>query len=337
MRRAALAATLMIGLSALQAAAQGSQGEAMQEEITAAGPEGPLAGTLTLPEGAAALADETPVVLIVPGSGPTNRDGNSPLGVAANSYALLAEALAARGYPSVRIDKRGMFGSAAAVPDANDVTIGAYGDDLLSWAEAIRARLPVEGGTRCVVPFGHSEGGLVALAAISRLPDACGLILASAPGRPMGDIIHEQLQANPANAPVLDDADAALAALEQGERVDTSGMHPALQGLFAAPVQGFLIDEFSYDPAALAAGTEVPVLVLQGQRDIQVSEADARALAEAAPDATLALLPGVTHVLKLATDEGREAGLATYADPSLPIAPSVVESVVGFLGGLPGR
>ena len=78
------------------------------------------------------MADGIPVVLIVPGSGPTDRDGNSPLGGAAVPYALLARALARQGIASVRIDKRGLFGSAGAVAGSNAVTIADYGDDLMA-------------------------------------------------------------------------------------------------------------------------------------------------------------------------------------------------------------
>jgi hypothetical protein len=73
--------------------------------MTTPGPQGPLAGSL-LDAGKGA-----PVVLIIPGSGPTDRDGNNPLGITAAPYRLLAEALAAKRVSSVRIDKRGMFGS----------------------------------------------------------------------------------------------------------------------------------------------------------------------------------------------------------------------------------
>ena len=90
------------------------------------------------------------MVLIIPGSGPTDRDGNNPLGVTAAPYRLLAEALAAKGVSSVRIDKRGMFGSKAAVADPNTVTIGDYAADTHDWVEAIRdkARRKVRLGAR---------------------------------------------------------------------------------------------------------------------------------------------------------------------------------------------
>ena len=88
--------------------------------MTAPGPEGPLAGTLL------DAGHDAPVVLIVPGSGPTDRDGNNPLGVKAAQYRLLAEALARKGVSSVRVDKRGLGGSKAAASDPNKVTIADY-------------------------------------------------------------------------------------------------------------------------------------------------------------------------------------------------------------------
>lgn len=305
-----------------------------QEELTAPGPMGALKGTLTLPSQHGLLPRKTPVFLIVPGSGPTDRDGNSPLGIAAAPYRLLAEALAKRGYPSVRIDKRGMFGSADAVSDPNDVTIASYAEDLLAWTRAIRERLSAKDATRCVIPIGHSEGGLVALAAMARMPDACALILIASIGRPLDEVIREQLRANPANAPFLEEAETALAALRGGKRVDVGAMHAALRPLFAPEVQSFLIDAMSYDPIELAAQVEVPMLVVQGTRDLQVSVADARMLADAAPDATLALIPDVNHVLKLVASDDPSANLATYATPNLPISPEVVDAVAKFVAGI---
>lgn len=308
------------------------------EELTASGPSGPLRATLTLPSRGEPLSAEVPVFLIVPGSGPTDRDGNSPLGISAAPYRLLAEALAERGYPSVRIDKRGMFGSEGAVPDPNNVTIAAYGDDLIAWTNVIRERLPAEGGTRCVLPIGHSEGGLVTLAAMARLPQACGVILIASIGQPLDAVIRAQLHANPANAPFLEEADAVLATLRRGARVDGGAMSAALRPLFAPEVQGFLIDALSYDPIELAAQVEVPMLVVQGTRDLQVGIADAQMLADAAPDATLVLVAHVNHVLKIVFSKDASANLATYANPDLPVAPAVADAVAQFVADiLPGR
>jgi fermentation-respiration switch protein FrsA (DUF1100 family) len=110
-------------------------------------------------------------------------------------------------------------------------------------------------------------------------------------------------------------------------------MHPALQGLFNPAVQGFLISAFSYDPRRVLADYSKPVLVLQGQRDIQVGESDARLLKQADPQATLLLLPNVNHVLKAVTSDDMGANIATYADPGLPLASGVVDVIAEFLTG----
>lgn len=299
-----------------------AQAASAESYLDAPGPAGPLKGTLLTP-----ASKSVAVVLIIPGSGPTDRDGNSPAGVKASTYRLLAEGLAARGVASLRVDKRGMFASAAATPDANAVTIADYVVDVRSWVAALRKQT----GAPCVWLLGHSEGGLVAMAAAKAQADVCGLVLVATAGRPMGEVLRDQLKANPANGPILAQALPAIDALEQGRRVDTASMHPALQGLFNPAVQGFLISAFSYDPRRLLAGYSRPVLVLQGQRDIQVGEADARLLKQAYPQANLVLLPNVNHVLKSVASDELGANIATYADPGLALAAGVVDAVADFL------
>jgi len=124
-------------------------------EVTISGPQGALAGTLLDP------AKDAPAILMIPGSGPTDRDGNNPLGVKGGVYRQLAEGLAAKGVATLRIDKRGLFGSKAAVADPNDVTIAAYAADAHAWVDMLRAKT----GRSCVWLLGHSEGSLVALKA----------------------------------------------------------------------------------------------------------------------------------------------------------------------------
>lgn len=292
-------------------------------ELEVAGPMGALKGSFLAPAKAA------PVVLIIPGSGPTDRNGNSPVGLSASTYRLLAEALADQGVGSMRIDKRGMFASKAAVADANDVTISNYADDIGKWAERL-----VEGtGRPCVWLAGHSEGGLVALAAARDGAELyCGIILLEVPGRPLGTVLREQMAANPANASLVEEADSVISRLEKGERVEADRMTPILLTLFAPQVQGFLIDAMALDPAKLAAGTDLPILILQGTADLQVKAEDAAVLAAARPDAQLRLIEGMSHTLKQVAGEGPAANYATYLDASLPIDPQLVEAIVAFVG-----
>jgi uncharacterized protein len=293
-----------------------------ETSVEAPGPSGPLKGTMLSPS-----TGRGAVVLIIPGSGPTDRDGNSVGGILAAPYRLLAEALVARDVTTVRIDKRGLAGSVGATPDGNAVTINDYVSDVHAWTAVIRKQTSAS----CIWLLGHSEGGLVAMVAAKNQPDICGLILVSTAGRRMGDVLREQLKANPANAPLLDQALPAIAELEAGKRVDTANMPVALLRLFNPKVQGFLISDFSYDPGQVLKGYPKPVLILQGLRDMQVRETDANILKEADSHATLTLLPDVNHVLKSVSSDDRRANIATYSDASLPLAPGVVSAISDFL------
>jgi uncharacterized protein len=103
--------------------------------------------------------------------------------------------------------------------------------------------------------------------------------------------------------------------------------------LFGPQVQGFLISVFSYDPAKLISTVTKPVLIMQGERDIQVSVADAQRLKQSAPAAKLVLLPDTNHVLKTVTTDDRAANIATYTNPNLPLVPGVVDAVASFIEG----
>ncbi|VWC91965.1 hydrolase [Burkholderia lata] len=296
--------------------------QTLQTEIEAPGPAGPLRGTLLSPD-----AGDTPVVLIVPGSGATDRNGNAPSWLQASTYRLLAEGLLDEGIASVRIDKRGMYGSASAIPDANDVVIDDYAADVHSWVAAIRART----GVSSVWVLGHSEGGLVALLAARQLADIAGLILVATAGRPLGPVLRQQLQSNPANAPILENAMSILDSLEAGGRVDAASIDPALMPLFSPQVQRFLMSELTVDPASLMASYTKPVLIVQGARDIQVTVQDAELLQRANPQAEMALIADANHVLKTVRTADLQANLAAYSTPELPLADGVVEAISAFV------
>jgi len=285
---------------------------AESSSITAPGPLGVLAGTFVN------AGVGTPVVLMIPGSGPTDRDGNSALG---QKPATLRHGLAAHGISSVRIDKRGMFGSKQAVADGNDVTIAEYASDVRSWIGVIRAKT----GARCIWVLGHSEGGLVALASAQGQADICGLILLSTPGRPLGEVLRAQLHAIPSAKTVLPQMDAAIDALESGRYVDVQTLHPGLRDVFHPRVQDFMIDLFHHDPALLLKAYHGPVFIVQGGTDRQISATDDLPLLKAAdPEATVVLLPSAIHSLA-------DLGAVPATDRSLPIDGAVVPDIAEFI------
>jgi pimeloyl-ACP methyl ester carboxylesterase len=279
----------------------------------------PLHGTLLTPEGPTRA-----VAVILPGSGPTDRDGNSPGGLVASTYRLLAEGLAEQGVATVRIDKRGVGASAFAAVAEQDLTFQTYVDDARAWA-AEAARLT---GRSCVWLIGHSEGSQVALAAAQDGNESvCGLVLLAGAGRPAGAILREQFQAGLPPA-LLAPAFAALDELEAGRTVTDAP--PELAALFRPSVQPYLISWIGLDPVDLIRSYEGPVMIGHGSTDIQVGMVDANALSAARPSARLVVWDGVNHVLKLAPAD-RAANIAVYSDPDLPLAPGVVDDVAGFI------
>jgi pimeloyl-ACP methyl ester carboxylesterase len=267
-----------------------------------------------------------PVVLIVPGSGPTDRDGNNPMGLRTDAYKLLAEGLIDQKVSTVRIDKRGMFGSAQA-GDPNAVTPAAYVADIHAWIDAIKTERGENSG--CLFLLGHSEGALMVTLAAKDRKDVCGLILVAGMGRPMGEVIREQLRANPANAPIIDEAFAALVELEAARTVDTSTMTPTLLPLFNPSVQGYLMSVLTIDPVEALREARKETLVLQGDRDLQVAVEDARML-DSVRNTELRIIGGMNHVLKDAPED-RAGNLATYADASLPLSKDVIRRIRSFV------
>ena len=287
-------------------------------EVTLPTEPAPLHGTLLTPDNPRAVA------VILPGSGPTDRDGNSPLGVAAGTYRLLAEGLAGEGIATLRADKRGIAQSASAAVSETDLRFSHYVEDARAWAAEAAART----GQPCAWLIGHSEGALVALAATADDPPGiCGLVLLSGAGRPARVVLEEQLGPQ-LPEPLRSQAFHALAELEAGRTVaDTP---PILAALLRPSVQPYLISWLQLDPAALIAAWDGPVMIGQCGTDLQTTETDARALAAAQPEAKLVLWEGVNHVLKIAPAD-RTANIAAYSDPTLPLAPGVVDDVAGFI------
>lgn len=314
MRRIALLASLIATVVGLAASPT-----AIAETITIEGPTGPLSGTRI-------AAGDGPMAIIIPGSGPVDRDGNGPtVGLATDAYRLLAEALAAEGVGTVRIDKRGFFGSAAAAPNPEDVTIAGYADDVLAWAEAVR-----RDGQACVWLVGHSEGALVALKSAERAPERlCGLVLLTAPGRPIGALMRVQFAANPATAPFSAALDRVIAEIEAGRPVAPEAIPPQVAPLFRPGLQPFMRDLFSHDPGALAAAFDGPILSISGGRDAQVGPEDAARLAAHQPALESVTLPQMTHVLKLAETDA--AAMATYSEPGLPLHAALAPTIARFL------
>ena len=286
------------------------------ERVALETPTGTLHGTLERPQSSAPV----PVALLIAGSGPTDRDGNSAmLKGANNSLKLLAAGLAAQGIASLRYDKRGVAESAGKEPlNEADLRFETYIDDAVLWGRKLRADRRFSSLTL----VGHSEGSLIGMVAARKLGADAFVSLAGA-GRNVRQIILEQVK--PQLPPELFKAtEEIMNQLAAGKTVET--VPPALYVLFRPSIQPYMISWLRYDPVKELAALSVPVLIAQGTTDIQATEEDARLLAKANPAAKLLLLEGMNHVLKAVPNE-RDKQLASYGDPSLPVVPQLIEEI----------
>jgi len=280
---------------------------------------GVLHGTLE----EAAKPDKSVVVLILPGSGPTDRDGNSAgLPGKNNCLKQLAEVLTAKGISSLRIDKRGIAASAAAGPKEEDLRFETYIDDAEAWIDFLEK----DKGFKKTVVLGHSEGALIGLVAAEK-KDVAGYISLAGTSRRAGPLLRAQLKSKLTPA-LLGEATVVMQLLDQGEQVEK--ISPELNVLFRPSVQPYLISWFKYTPTEEIGNLKAPALILQGSTDIQVLPADAEALHAAQPDSTLEIIDGMNHVLK-AVSSDEKAQLDSYSNPKLELHPGLVGPIEKFV------
>jgi pimeloyl-ACP methyl ester carboxylesterase len=289
-----------------------------------------LHGTLLRPK----ASGPVPIALIIAGSGPTDRDGNTAgLKGPNNSIKLLAEGLAAQGIASLRYDKRGI-GESAVPKNPNlslkesDLRFDTFIEDAVSWGRKLRA----DRRFSFLAVVGHSEGSLIGMIAAKRL-SAEAYISIAGPGRPAHQVLLDQLKAwLPPD--LLKSAEEIINQLAAGKTVES--VPASLNFLLRPGIQPYLISWFQFNPAEEISGLSVPVLIVQGTTDIQVGVEEARLLARANPKAKLLLVEGMNHVLKaVPTDMAKQ--IASYSDPALPVIPELVSGVSRFLNESAGR
>jgi len=277
---------------------------------------GKIRGCIAVPQKSVPV----PVVLIIAGSGPTDRDGNNPV-MKNNSLKLIATGLFRNNIASLRYDKRGIAESRDAAREEKNMRF----DDLVKDAEDWIRLLKADKRFSKVYVAGHSEGSLIGMIA-AKNAGADGYISIAGAGHPADVILKEQLKSQPEMVrnmcyPIID-------SLKKGKPVDSVPL--MLYALFRPDIQPYMISWFRYDPQAEIRKLTIPVLILQGTTDIQVSAEDAQALFNANMKSEYHLIKGMNHVLKDA-DADRQKNIATYSDPDLPIKAELMSDIIGFI------
>ena len=299
-----------------------------EQEVRIDADWGTLYGTLAVPEEGATTA-----VVIVAGSGPTDRNGNSSLQITTYAYKMLSDALVDAGYAVLRYDKRAIGMSLAP----REVVLSAVFSDFVDDAALCVDYLRNEGYDKVVVA-GHSEGGMVALhLALRDDVSVDGIVLLSAAGYPMDTILMRQLSAQlmPSYMGLMVSATDIIQRLKRGEDVAEDRIPKELISLFHPSVQPYLRSYLTTDPAELIAKVECPTLIISGGRDIQVSVDNAERLFSSSKGAKHISFADMSHVLKDATTDDRiEQMLSVYTNSQLPLTEGLADAIVEFLKSL---
>ena len=288
---------------------------AQEEIIVLETPTGNIEGTLLVPS-----KEHSPLVLIIAGSGPTDRDGNN-ISLQNNSLKMIAQGLYMNDIASFRFDKRGISRSAAAGMSEEDLRFEHYIEDVQQWCSLLKE----DSRFSSFIILGHSEGSLIGMIASQTVsPDK--FISLAGPGFSMQATLRRQLADQPVY--ILSMSLPIIEQLEKGKTVDS--VPPLINMLFRPSIQPYLISTFKYDPVIEISKVQSPVLIVQGTTDIQIQVEDAKKLAAANSNSELVIIEGMNHILKEA-DANRFLNLRTYGDPTLELKQGLMEKITKFI------
>lgn len=271
-------------------------------------------GSLTIPVG----LESPDLVILIQGSGPTDRNGNGFM-MKNDGSKLIAQQLAKNGIASFRFDKR-IFKMNKLKIREEDLTF----EDFVKDVGDILDYFKTEQNFGNIVIAGHSEGSLIGMLAAENNADA--FISLAGAGRSIDKIIVDQLAKQSEGLA----ENAKMAFQELNKKGKTSNYSPLLESIFRPSVQPFLNSWIRYNPAEEIAKLKIPILIINGNSDIQVDITEAYLLAEASPQAKLIILDKMNHIFRKIEGDNLENTKA-YNEPKRPLHPELISSLVDFI------
>jgi uncharacterized protein len=302
---------LLMGLS-FSATAQFVAEEKILETTT-----GNLKGTLMLPT----KGNKFNLVVIQAGSGGTDRNGNGGEALKANSYRLIAEALAQKNIATLLMDKRGVAASMGAIKSEASLRFDDYANDLTNWIKFIKTDKRIGK----IFIAGHSEGSLVGMIAAQK-EKVNGYISLACAGESIDKIIVWQYAQQLPKAALV--VDSLFARMRNEQKIDS--VPPYLMSIFRPSVQPYIASWIKYNPCEEIKKLRIPVLILQGNTDIQVQVKQAEMLHACKPTASYKIIDSMNHILKKAPID-RQKNIDTYSSASLPLIDGLVDELITFI------
>ena len=271
-------------------------------------------GTLLTPNN----SETETLAIIIAGSGPTDRDGNQNF-MKNNSLKKLAEALSKNGIATFRYDKRIVKQIKQGNPNVNILF-----DDFVTDAISVVDYFKKDKTYKKIYVIGHSQGSLVGLLAAKERAD--GFISIAGAGRSIDEVIIEQIKRN---APMfIEDTKRVFNVLKEGKT--TEEYPPALASIFNNGVQPFIMNWMSYNPQEIINSLKIPALILNGTKDIQITEEDAKLLKEAQPNAQLSIIENMNHVLFTIEGDSLE-NYKSYNESFHDVSSELISVILNFI------
>jgi pimeloyl-ACP methyl ester carboxylesterase len=285
---------------------------------------GTLYGTLEMP----VSMTPVPVVLVLAGAIPIDRNGNSHLYPdSTNTIKLLANELAKQGVATLRYDKRGVAQSKWSLNDESDLTVEIYVNDAVAWGK----KLLEDKRFSSLIVLGYAESSLVAMLAAKQL-NADGFVCIAGTNRSMQDLMMEKARGN-FPAPLIKQTEQIVALLERGKTTDS--VPTILYPIFRPSVQPYMISMFRYQPAKEFAKLQMPILVTSGSKDYQVLPDESKSLAQANANAKFVVIEGMSGQLRDFALE--QAKVQTKARYTVPIMPKLITELTTFIKSVKKR
>ncbi len=257
------------------------------------------------------------LAIMLAGSGPTDRDCNSAIGLASNTFKYIADELAAAGISSYRYDKRGIAAS-TKVPESR---MTLY--DRIVDIKAIVDRF--QNDFEEITLIGHSEGVIVGTVAATEHPSVDAFVGIAGPSNTMKEILMEQMAKYPKLTPLLE-----MHFEELENDLPYSEVNPLIKSLFNESLRPYMQSAIAMDPSENIAKLSKPTLIIGGTCDVQVAPEHAKTLHKNCPGSELLIVEGMGHVLKELEADCSNAQKA-YQDDSLPLNKEFVEGLMGFM------
>jgi len=293
----------------------------IEDELSFIWKKDTLYGTLLSKGKTEKKATKLPVVLLIPGSGPTDRDGNSQLLPGTNdSFKILADSLLNHGIATFRYDKMGVGKSQFSGTEADL----RFEDNVEIATSAIETLKNL--GYKNIYIAGHSQGSLIGMLTAQQ-NKVKGFISMEGSAINAYKLLQEQLEKNlpePMRKSTLEKMDS----IKNGYTV--TKYNPMLASLLRESLQPYLRSYFSYTPTEEIAKLEIPILIIQGGQDLQTTAKEGEMLKDAAPNAEYQFFENMNHVLKM-VDESEEQNKAAYTDPDFPLPKELALEIANWI------